>query len=328
MSKTLTFAHLTDPHLTTLARVRAKDLLNKRILGYLSWRFSRRYEHRREILDALSADLGDSAPQHIVISGDLTHIGLPDEFQQALWWLRTLGDPHDVTVIPGNHDAYVRTPWDQTFSLWRPYMESEPSSANPREDDGEIGTPFPCVRLRGPVAFIGLSSAHPSLPFLAVGSLGARQLARLERALHDTGRQGYCRIVLIHHPPLPDAVPRRKHLTDSHALCDVLEREGAELVLHGHTHYTTWMELTTRHGGIPVIGIPSASAQGHKPGRRAQYYLYHITPSAAGWRADLSIRGYSPDSASFIDEGRRQLNLARHGEGARPLATGTRPPGA
>jgi len=306
--QTLTFAHLTDPHLTTLDRVRFSELCNKRILGYLSWRLSRRHEHRREILDALQQDLQQTAPQHLVVSGDLTHLGLPDEFDQALKWLNTLGTPDAVTVVPGNHDAYVTAPWDRTFALWWPYMAPEP----PRPPDpSDPRGAFPIVRVRGPVAFIGLSSAHPSAPFLAVGSLGLGQLQRLGEALRDTGRQGLCRVVIVHHPPVPGSVPRRKHLTDARALCDVLTGEGAELVLHGHTHYTTWMELPGAGGDIPVIGIPSASAAGHKRGRHARYYLYRITPDPGQWRIEAAIRGYCAADARFVDEGHRHWSVPR-----------------
>ena len=51
------FAQLSDPHLSTLEGVRAKDLFNKRALGYLSWRRKRRFEHRPEVLQALQRNL-------------------------------------------------------------------------------------------------------------------------------------------------------------------------------------------------------------------------------------------------------------------------------
>lgn len=322
MTQSLSFAHLTDPHLTALAGVKASQLCNKRILGYLSWRFSRQYEHRREILEALQRDLQLKRPDHLVVSGDLTHIGLPDEFQQALQWLRALGTPDAVTVVPGNHDAYVRAPWEKTFALWWPYMASD-------ADDAAVPTkppePFPSVRIRGPVAFIGLSSAHPSLPFLAVGSVGRQQLERLATVLRATGEGGYLRTVTIHHPPLPGAVPSRKHLTDSQALCDVLKKWGAELVLHGHTHYASRMELAGPHGRIPVIGIPSASAMGHKPGRRAQYYLYRVAATARGWSVAVSIRGYSVPDSCFIGEGEEQW-LLEGGPAVPPRAAGDAAP--
>lgn len=307
MDESFTFAQISDPHLTNLEGVRCRDLLNKRILGYLSWRLSRRHEHRSEILDALIADLQHTQPRHVVVTGDLTHIGLPGEFHQAQKWLQTLGPPEHVSVIPGNHDAYVATPWEQTYSQWAPYMAGDAAAPPTRHDPQSL---FPSLRHRGPVAFIGLSTARPSLPFLAVGSLGEDQLQRLAQILAETGRQGRCRVVLIHHPPLPGAVKPRKHLTDSRQLQAVLAQHGAELVLHGHTHYTTWMEMSCGDGTIPVIGIPSASAMGHKPGRRAQYYLYRITPRPWGWDIAVSIRGAAPEG-QFTQVSETSLKLTR-----------------
>ena len=66
------FAHISDPHLSTLDGVRRRDLLNKRLLGYLSWRSHRREEHRSEVLAALVRDLERLSPRHTVITGDLT----------------------------------------------------------------------------------------------------------------------------------------------------------------------------------------------------------------------------------------------------------------
>ena len=51
------FVQLSDPHLTSLDGVMPNQLLNKRLLGYLSWRRRRRFEHRLEVLDALLDDL-------------------------------------------------------------------------------------------------------------------------------------------------------------------------------------------------------------------------------------------------------------------------------
>ena len=52
----LVLAHLSDPHLTHLGEVRGRELLSKRVLGYLSWRTHRRHVHRSEVLDALLTD--------------------------------------------------------------------------------------------------------------------------------------------------------------------------------------------------------------------------------------------------------------------------------
>ena len=66
------FAQLSDPHLSSLEHVRARDLLNKRALGYLSWRRKRRFEHRPEVLAALQRDLSGIELDQLLVTGDLT----------------------------------------------------------------------------------------------------------------------------------------------------------------------------------------------------------------------------------------------------------------
>ena len=301
------FAHLSDPHLSTLDGVRWKQLANKRILGYLSWRRRRRAEHRTEVLEALQRDLRHAHPAHILVTGDLTHIGLPAEFLQARRWLESLGQPQDVTVIPGNHDAYVHSPWEHSFAHWLPYMQSDDSPEGFRHMHAD--RLFPGLRVRQSVAFISLSTATPSAPFLATGSLGVRQLEKLALLLEKTGQRGLCRVVLIHHPPVPGTEKWRKRLTDARQFCDVIARHGAELVLHGHGHriQDNWIQAGAIR--VPVSGIPSASAIGRKPGRRAQYSLYRIRRHKPGWLIDVSVRAYHVDRDAFFLEQEKRLDL-------------------
>jgi len=287
------FAHISDPHLSTLEGVRHRDLLNKRLLGYLSWKSHRREEHRSEVLAALVRDLKRCRPRHTVITGDLTHLGLPDEFLEVAHWLSALGPPEQFTVIPGNHDTYVRSSWEETFAHWLPYLASDIPSTTP------AGL-FPSLRIRDHLAFIGLSSARPSAPLLAVGSLGKAQLQALSRILAETGERQLFRVLLIHHPPLADTLGWRKRLTDSRALRTLLERQGVELVLHGHAHRATRGWIETSAGRAPVIGVPSASAIGHKPGRRARYNLCRVNRAGSGWNLDVETRTYSPELDDFV----------------------------
>ncbi len=276
--ETFTLAHLSDPHLTTLEDVRWPELLGKRLLGYLSWQRRRRHIHLPRVLERLMADLGHQAPDHLAITGDLTQIGTPSECRQARDWLARCGEPAMVTVTPGNHDTYAPAPWQATLGQWRSYMEG---------DDGDITFPF--LRRRGPLALIALSSALPTAPLLASGSLGPSQLAALDRLLEDSGREGLCRVVLIHHPPIAGVVNRRRGLDDADAFARVLARRGAELVLHGHTHRSSRGYLAGPAGTIPVIGVPSASARDGREGRAAAYHLYRLRPIAAGWH--IQVRG-------------------------------------
>jgi 3',5'-cyclic AMP phosphodiesterase CpdA len=305
-------AHVSDLHLSTLEGVSARALLDKRILGYLSWRHRRRGEHRSEVLDALRADLAGRRVDHIAVTGDLTHLGLPHEFRQAASWLERLGPPDRITVVPGNHDAYVREAWRDTFAQWSDYLRGD--DAGGAEGDAV----FPSLRLRGDIALIGLSTAGPTAPFFASGRLGERQLEALDRMLDSTGASGRFRIVLLHHPPGRDTVRWRKSLRDGEALRRVLARRGAELVLHGHAHFSaaTWLDssfasgLEGAHSRSLAIGVPSASAVSHRADRCAAYHLYRIRRAGAGWRLAVSVRAYSPAGGRFVADDGRRLRLA------------------
>ena len=293
-------AHLSDPHLSDLAGARFVDLLSKRLLGYLSWRIKRRRIHSPFVLEALLGDLEEMAPDHVALTGDLTHLGLPDEFRQAALWLGRLGPPERVTVIPGNHDAYVAAPFRDTLALWAPYLAG---------DEGPAGD-YPSLRVRGPLALIGLSSARPSPPFFAVGSLGESQLSRFEKLLEETRRSGLLRIVLIHHPPAPGSISWRKRLTDAPLFTEALSRQGADLIIHGHSHISMVHELVAGRWRVPVIGAPSASYSGPDHRRSARYNLFRFERRGAGWALILAVRAYSHVDRRFVAGEEKEFLLA------------------
>jgi 3',5'-cyclic AMP phosphodiesterase CpdA len=303
-----TLAHLSDIHLPAPGSVRMGDLLNKRVYGYLSWRLHRGAEHNNKVLSALLEDLKITRPDHMVITGDLTHLGLPREFIEARDLLRFLGPPSTVTVIPGNHDAYVATPWERTFRHWSDYMSSDADSdcTESREDLRHV---FPILRLRKGIALIGVSTARPTPLFSAMGRIGKMQIEKLEHILAATRHNGLFRIIAIHHPPVPGAISWRKRLTDLDVFQTLLARQGAELILHGHTHRTFFGHLETPMGRIPSIGVPSASALGRTAQRRARYHLFHLIQKADGPELLLSVRAYSPTRNQFFPESQQRLTL-------------------
>jgi len=282
-----------------------RPLLGKRVLGWLSWRLRRGAIHRVEVLDALLEDLEARRPDQIAITGDLTNLSLESEFAAARGWLRRIGDPDRVTLVPGNHDCYVRVPRRAGWDLWSEYLTSDANA------DDRIGRAscaaadsihFPSLRVRGPLALIGLSSALPTPPFLASGALGNDQLAELERLLEVLASTDLYRVVLIHHPPDPGATSARRGLRDAAALCRVLRRAGAELVLHGHLHRTRIAEVEGPRGPIPVVCVRSASDVGLHAHKRAQYHLLDFEGGATG-RIRLRTRGWQPASRRFAEEG-------------------------
>lgn len=310
-------AHLSDLHLTTLINIKTSQLLNKRMLGYFSWRRKRRIVHRLDIVEALLEDLRITCPDHIAVTGDLTHLGLPDEFAEAGQWLTLLGPPERVTVIPGNHEAYAGSGWIRSTASWAPYVVSDDVM-----DHSNAADFFPSLRIRGKVALIGLCSARPSLPFFAVGSLGGKQLARLDALLQETGRQGLLRIIMIHHPPLPGITKWRKRLVDSKLFAEVVKRRGAELVLHGHTHAQTLTELRVPAGNIPIVGAPSASELNPRSGNCARYYIYRMKRSGLDWQVTMLVRGYSESVGRFVHEKEIALYIPHTGPGTANLCLG------
>lgn len=310
MNETFTLAHLSDLHLSSLNEVKVRELINKRIYGYLNWQLRRGAEHHREVLDALLHNLQHTTPDHIAVTGDLTHLGLPREFREVRNLLQSLGSPSGVTVIPGNHDTYVSTDWNATFALWTDYMLSDEAHLGSKA--GTAGyTTFPSLRVRGIAALIGVSTARPSAPFLAVGSVGHAQLEKLEKILVETGKQRLFRVVLIHHPPVDGTVSWRKRLVDASAFRSVLDRHGAELILHGHAHRSSLSHLETTAGTVPAIGVPSASALGRTFSRRARYHLYRFKANPRGWELVVTVMCYSPAQQVFTEESEKHLELSR-----------------
>ena len=295
-------AHLSDLHVTPAPFRYLPQRLNKQTISWLKWRVRRRREYRPEILEALIADLHDQRPDHTVVTGDLTNLGLETELRAALVWLERLGGPRQVTLIPGNHDAYTPASTASLQTHWRAYLGSDTPQVDPTFPDL-----FPSLRRRGPVALLGVSSVGPTGLLSAAGRVGPDQQARLGRLLRSLGQT--CRVVLMHHPPTRAGLPQRRRLRDAQALQRVLAESGAELVLHGHTHTTSLTRIPVpRRAAIPVVGVRSASALGHKPKRSAQYHLYSLTPGQPdGVQISLRIRAYDPASGGFHQLGPYRL---------------------
>jgi 3',5'-cyclic AMP phosphodiesterase CpdA len=281
-----------------------RALAGKRATGFLSWRLKRSKIHRLEVLEVLAKDLAAQQPDHIAVTGDLVNIALPAEFNQAQAFLERIGTPDRVTVVPGNHDAYVRVPWAKAVGLWDDYMTG-------RHADGGDRPPrdvrdFPFVRRLGGVALIGVSTALPTRPFSAAGELGADQLQRLDTMLEQLGEAGAFRVILIHHPPFGGGAYKRKSLRDSGPLAEIIEKRGCELMLHGHTHMSQLGRMKGPSTSVPVIGVPSASAMASDHRDPSRYHIYRLSRGERGdgaWTLTVSMRELKPDHSGFAPIG-------------------------
>jgi 3',5'-cyclic AMP phosphodiesterase CpdA len=305
--------HISDLHATPVRVERASQLLNKRFLGWVSWNLRRSKLYRTEVFEALIEDLRAAAVHQVVVTGDLTNVSLEHEFVAAREWLERIGGAERVSVVPGNHDAYVRVPRASSWDRWWEYMASHPARVGEPELGAAAADPvalFPALRIRGPAAIVGVCTATPTPPFIASGKVGAAQLERLEAMLAGLSESDLCRILLIHHSPTKDAEFRRRALIDAEALRAVLRRTGADLILHGHMHRTSIGRVAGPRGSIPVVGARSSTYLGGKRHKRAQYHQYAIERGGrdgARFRITLRQRGYDPATGNFAAEGTQVL---------------------
>jgi 3',5'-cyclic AMP phosphodiesterase CpdA len=276
-------AHLSDLHMALQPKL--SQLIGKRGLGFINWHRKRKHVHLREVLNDITRDLKAQPADHIAVTGDLVNLSLPIEYARARTWLETIGTPSNVTVIPGNHDVYVRQVEEAPAEYWGDYMTG---------DDGLQRFPF--LRRRNGVALIALSSGVATGPFMATGRLGERQRARLAELLDQT-RDAF-RIVLIHHPPLSPAQRHLRRLIDAPDLRGVLAAKGAELLLHGHDHQRALIWLEGPGKKIPAVGVPSASARlPHGDEDGAGYHLFNIDGTAGSWRCEMITRLRNADGS-------------------------------
>jgi 3',5'-cyclic AMP phosphodiesterase CpdA len=260
---------------------RLRELAGKRLSGYINYKRGRHRIHDMAMLERITADMLAHKPDHVALTGDLVNIGLESEFVTAQRYVERIGPPDFVSVIPGNHDAYVRSSFRYMAATTSPWMA----------DDGAVTARFPFVRRRGHVALVGLSSGVPTAPLLASGVLGTEQLARLRTVLRGLKQEGLIRVVMIHHPPIVNGASFGRGLRDAAGFEAAIGAEGAELVLHGHNHRHSVRRLAGPDGAVPVVGVASASAVPGSPKHMAAWHLYEISGQPGAATVSMKVRG-------------------------------------
>lgn len=292
----LTFAHISDLHLPFEPTLSLAQRLSKRQLSVWSWQ-KRHAVQSGEVLAALTQDLQAHAVGHMLITGDITNFSLPGEFQQAARWLAALAPAERISLVPGNHDALVPVPAANGLGLWDAWT---------RLQDG-----WPFVHRVGEVSLIGLNSALPTAPLLARGRLGAAQLSRLDRVLAEESQAGQLRVVMLHHPAAAGAIGWRKALADGAELRAVLQRRGAELVLHGHARDARLDTIAGPREAIPSLCVPSSTALPNPQDQGARWHRLRLTGTAADRWMEVTVRRWSVEAQAFVTDSVYELGLPR-----------------
>jgi 3',5'-cyclic AMP phosphodiesterase CpdA len=332
-SYTFRLAHLSDLHIGPLPRPNLPQLIGKRLTGYWNWKRSRHAIHNMQMLDAIINDIKVQNLDHIALTGDLVNIGLPAEFAAAESIIKRIAYPQNMSLIPGNHDAYCRNSLPAMIKHFAPYMRGD--------DVEEVHFPYmrliPMIKKQAPeknttsedysplplrervhdsagegyknykTAIIGISSAIPTAPFLASGAVGKAQIERTRQMLEAAGNAGFLRVVMIHHPPYKEGAHFGRGLRDAPAFMKMLRETGAELVIHGHNHIQS-VELHERRNGanIPIIGVASSSAVPGTMQHKAAYHIYEFTVNEKGATLEMITRG-STDGGMIVSELKRRV---------------------
>jgi 3',5'-cyclic AMP phosphodiesterase CpdA len=285
-------AHVSDLHVLSNTGEQWRCIIfNKRLTGYANLILRRGRVHRREyLLTVLSA--AAARADHLVVTGDITNLSLEHEYEEARAILVEAARRTEVTVVPGNHDVYLPS----TFGRRRfphhfdRFLQSDIPELALNIPAGR----FPCVKLRGRLAIIALSSGMPRPPFVAAGCVGHAQLEAFETVLAHPEVRRRTAIVLIHHPPV-DTRPRfaqlRDGLVDALALRRSLARLSRGLVLFGHLHVRVRCVLPTPSGKLDVIGASGAALDHPDRSVRAGFNLYEFDEDTLA-----SVEAYVIDS--------------------------------
>jgi 3',5'-cyclic AMP phosphodiesterase CpdA len=192
-----------------------------RILHFSDLHFGARNDPA--IHEAIGAFVAQAQPELIVVTGDLTHRGLPDQHDRAAAFLHGLGAP--VVAVPGNHDipyffpARFTRPWREFDRLWE---TTEP------------------VYSTDSVHVVGVNSARPWRH--QSGGVDDAQLARVAERLAAAPASAL-RVVALHHQLIgaPWRTRKKPVARRNHVLASLVDG-GAELILGGHIHQGTVSE--------------------------------------------------------------------------------------
>jgi 3',5'-cyclic-AMP phosphodiesterase len=169
--------------------------------------------YRNELLHTAIGEINDAQPDLVVVAGDLTDDGYPDQYPLAKQELEAIACP-ELVLVPGNHDArnvgYLR--FEDTF-----------------------GTRDSRQRLMLAGSEVALVAVDTSKPDLDEGEVGREHYPWIEEGFAGAAD---LRIFVCHHHlvPIPGTGRERNQVLDAGDVLSLLRGAGVDLVLAGHRH--------------------------------------------------------------------------------------------
>jgi Icc-related predicted phosphoesterase len=204
------------------------------------------FNHVRDVADVL------------VLAGDLTNGGQPDEMEPLLNVVVRSRIP--TVVVLGNHDYESGKQAELTRMMASAGIKVLDGTAYERDGIGFAGTKgFVGGFGRGVLTAFG----EPEIKQFVQASID--EALKLERAMAQLRAQK--RIVVLHYSPVAATVqgepPEIFPFLGTSRLAEVVDRHGADMVLHGHAHHGQMEGRTT--AGIPVHNVAITLLQAQQP---------------------------------------------------------------
>ncbi|MGQ2989436.1 MAG: metallophosphoesterase family protein [Brevundimonas sp.] len=230
-------------------------------------------EHRRACAAAL--DYAHATPNDLIlITGDVTQKGLPDEFAAAGDWIRAMPEPRFVIV--GNHDVPY---YSLTARLFAPWKAFEAATGHPAHD-GEFVSDNLMVR--------GVTTARGWQARLnwSKGVIDLDQTRRAATALRQAPI-GALRILACHHPLIEMiGAPMTGDVKRGDAAAEIFAEAGVDLIMTGHTHipFALPIDLSDRCSYAVGCGTLSHRERGAAPSfNQLDWDAHQVTVTAMAW---------------------------------------------
>jgi uncharacterized protein len=212
-----------------------------------------RYDPLRETL----SHVRDNADV-LVLAGDLTNYGTPEEMESLLNALVRIRVP--TVAVLGNHDYESGREQELMRMMTSEGIKVLDGTAYERDGVGFAGCKgFPGGFGRGVLTAFG----EPQVK--AFVQAGIDEALKLERALMQLRTEK--RVIVLHYAPIAETVkgePEQIYpYLGSARLAEVIDRHGAQLVVHGHAHHGAAQGKTT--AGVPVHNVALSVLQAENP---------------------------------------------------------------
>jgi Icc-related predicted phosphoesterase len=194
----------------------------------------------------------------LVLAGDLTNFGQPDEMEPLLAAIVRLRVP--TIAVLGNHDYESGKEAELMRMMTSAGIKVLDGSAYERDGVGFAGT-------KGFVGGFGrgVLTAFGEREIKDFVRASIDEAIKLERAMSQLRTQK--RVVVLHYSPIAATVqgeaPEIFPFLGTSRLAEVVDRHGADFVVHGHAHHGQLEGKTV--GGIPVHNVAITLLQNQQP---------------------------------------------------------------